>query len=93
MREQWHLDKRVPVALILTIALQFAGGVWVAASMNAKVNNNGDRLIALESRTELMREAATQQAIQLGRIEEQIVGLRADMGRMIRALEAGNRGQ
>ena len=35
--EQWHLDKRVPIALIFAIALQTGGALWWAASIQTRV--------------------------------------------------------
>ncbi|MCV6577445.1 MAG: hypothetical protein OIF58_17110 [Cohaesibacter sp.] len=37
-REPWHLDKRVPVALIVTLMIQTFGVIWWAASMSERVN-------------------------------------------------------
>ena len=37
-REPWHLDRRVPLALILTILLQTGAAVWFAASLQARVD-------------------------------------------------------
>ena len=34
----WHLDKRIPVAIITAIALQTFGAVWWAASLSARVD-------------------------------------------------------
>lgn len=34
----WHLDKRVPITLIATLALQTAGIVWWASSLSARVD-------------------------------------------------------
>jgi len=36
--EGWHLDKRVPVALIITIMMQTIAAVWWAASLSARVD-------------------------------------------------------
>ena len=36
--QSWHLDKRIPVALIITIVVQTAGIVWWAATLNARVD-------------------------------------------------------
>lgn len=36
---QWHLDKKVPISLIVTITLQFAAGVWFASKLDARVSN------------------------------------------------------
>jgi len=33
----WHLDKRIPVAIIATLLVQTAGIVWWASNLNARV--------------------------------------------------------
>ena len=33
----WHLDKRVPIAIIAAIAIQSAGFVWWMAKLDARV--------------------------------------------------------
>jgi hypothetical protein len=85
--EQWHLDKRVPIALIVTIALQTAMGVWWAASTTRAVEMNRRDIVRLETQADIMRNTAQTQAIQLGRIEEQVTGLRSDIGRLLVAIE------
>jgi len=35
--KQWHLDKRVPVALIIVIFIQTVSIVWWAATLSARV--------------------------------------------------------
>jgi Tfp pilus assembly protein PilN len=44
----WHLDKRVPIALIITILMQTVGIVWWAASLS-------ERVTALENRFQDLR--------------------------------------
>lgn len=34
---RWHLDKRVPLALIATIAIQTGGGIWWASGVDTRV--------------------------------------------------------
>lgn len=36
--DRWHLDKRVPIALILTIIFQTATGVWWASQISGRVD-------------------------------------------------------
>ena len=36
-REPWHLDRRVPIALIVTILMQTASVVWFLAQMDSRV--------------------------------------------------------
>jgi len=35
----WHLDKRIPVALIVALALNSGAGIWWAATTNARLDN------------------------------------------------------
>jgi hypothetical protein len=44
---RWHADKRVPVALILAIALQFAGFIWYASKMDAAISANSKEITKL----------------------------------------------
>jgi len=66
----WHVDKRVPIALILTLAVQtLAMGIWVG-SINARVDgleeenrNSQDfqaRLIRIETLQETILERLNQ---------------------------------
>ena len=34
----WHLDRRVPIALIVAIIIQTVGAVWWAASLSSRVD-------------------------------------------------------
>jgi hypothetical protein len=45
---QWHLDKRIPVALIVTLLAYGGIGLWWAAGMEARVLNQGTRIDRLE---------------------------------------------
>ena len=85
--QQWHLDKRVPIALIVAIAIQSGGAIWWASSIQGRVLSNERSITRLDTSVEAQRDAAQLQAIQLGRIEEQITGLRSDIGRLVSALE------
>ena len=35
--EPWHLDKRVPIALIFAILVQTGGAFWFAASLDGRI--------------------------------------------------------
>lgn len=62
----WVLDKRIPLAVVVTIILQTAGMVWWAANLSNRVSNleqtstnerdRGDRLIRLETQQEAVKE-------------------------------------
>jgi hypothetical protein len=46
LNEHWHLDKKVPLALIMTMFIQTAGIMWWAATTT-------ERLSAVERRIEM----------------------------------------
>lgn len=62
----WHLDRRIPIALIVSIALQTGLGIWWAADLSARVGQverqqaasapQGDRLTRVETRLEAVQE-------------------------------------
>lgn len=68
--KQWHLDKKVPIALILTIALQTGAMIWWASSLSERVNTlerqeaarapQGDRLTRVEVKIESIQEGITE---------------------------------
>lgn len=74
-RQGWHLDRRVPLALIVTIVLQTAGAFWWAATITTRVAaleeaqqrriDDHDRITRLEANQTHMLEA-------LRRIEQRL---------------------
>lgn len=67
----WSLDRRVPLAVILTIATQTAAALlWAGAA--------SERLAALETRTERIGELVERTA----RLEEQTKAANAALGRI-----------
>lgn len=73
--EQWHLDKRVPLALIVTIAVQTAGAIWWAASMSERMDQIERRMDNAAVRSQnvdnLVAQQATQIAVLVSRIDDQ----------------------
>jgi len=74
--QQWHLDKRVPVAIIFAILLQSMGGVWWASSLNERTAQIERRLDGFSDRSQRAdRDIASIQqnvAILSTRIEAQV---------------------
>ena len=84
-KEPWHLDKRVPVALIVALFMQTAGAVWWAASIQGRL----DTLERDESRVEVA-VAANEQAIRaletgVARQEERL----SEILRLVQAIDRG----
>lgn len=86
-KEGWHLDKRVNLSIIITLALQLAGFTWFMGSISEKVNTNQQSIVEIRGQQETLKEQGSNQQAQLARIESEIVGLRRDIGRLINALE------
>ena len=63
---KWHLDKKVPLALMFTIACQTSAIVWWAAGINARVEQlekqlqlaapHAERIIRLEEKVTTIRD-------------------------------------
>ena len=73
--QQWHLDKRVPLALIMTIIIQTAGLVWWASSLSERVNS-----------LERSREATAPQADRLTRVEVKLEGVQSGIDEIKRLI-------
>lgn len=87
--ESWHLDKRVPVALITTILTQFALTIWLASAMSSDINSLKISDARQDTTIETLRTAANAQAVQLGRIEEISLSTQRSVDAIARRLEMG----
>ena len=64
--ESWHLDRRIPVAIIVTLAIQTGAAIWFASGIAHRVDSlerqqtaaspQGERIIRLETRMESIAE-------------------------------------
>lgn len=67
---KWHLDRRVPISMILAILIQTGGVMWWAASANERLNSleqkmllvapQGDRLTRVEVNIETIKDSLTE---------------------------------
>lgn len=87
-KEAWHVDKKVPAALILTIALQTMGAVWWAAGMDARVAQHDREIKALTQNDGQMQGEARRIAEMLSRLEERIAGQTALLQRVEQAVRS-----
>lgn len=86
--ESWHLNKSVPITLIVGLAVQAAGVIWMFSSMASDIDNNQHRLTKVETQMNQIEDTAQAQAVQLGRIETRLDALMEQSDRILRALEA-----
>jgi hypothetical protein len=75
-REQWHLDKKVPVAMIIGLGAQTLAAVWWAAGVNGRVEALerqvmtygpvAERVLRIEGKIDSFKETLTdiKQALQ-----------------------------
>lgn len=62
----WHLDKRIPIAIIVALVCQTGGAVWWARGLDARVETlergaastapQGDRLTRVEVKLDVVQE-------------------------------------
>ena len=83
--EPWHLDRKVPLALILTIVLQTGLGVWWAAGLTSRVdraiqvNDDQDRrLHEVEGTTQAQQVNAATITAQIGAMRDTLEQVRQD---------------
>lgn len=66
----WHLDRKVPVAIILSLSMQTAGVIWWGATASERLNAlerkvdlaapQGDRLTKVETRLEAVQDGISE---------------------------------
>lgn len=67
---QWHLDRKVPIALIATLVIQTGTIIWWASSLSERVNTlerqavaaapQSERLTRVEVKIEAINEGITE---------------------------------
>lgn len=74
---RWHLDKRVPISLLVAMFFQTIGAFWWAATISERINN-------LEKRA----ESVAPQADRLTRVEVKLDVVQENLGEIKRLLQA-----
>lgn len=68
----WHVDRKIPLALVFTVALQFTGFVWWVSDQSAKQTQANDRITRLEADAAVRNAALQQIQVVLGRLDERM---------------------
>jgi hypothetical protein len=95
-REPWHLDKKVPLALIMTMFLQTVGIIWWAASLSTRVEHQERQIIALNTSDAQAKQEARRIGEWLSRVDERIAAQtemlrRVEVSLTARTQQQGNR--
>jgi hypothetical protein len=80
--EPWHLDKRVPLALILSLAVQTAAVVWWAAALSARVDDHDRRIGGIEAAAKTQADEGRKMSEALVRLDERMAGQTAILQRI-----------
>jgi len=82
MNDEWHLSKSVPVSFILAIIGQTVALVWFVASLNNDLETNTRELVRHETRIQNLEVSVQNQAITMGRMDENIKAIRDAVEKM-----------
>lgn len=90
INDQWHLDRRVPISLILAIFIQTAAFVWFMSSMDARIEDNNRRTAILEARSQERSVIIAQNVTSIAVLNETLRNVEASLQRIELALEKRN---
>jgi hypothetical protein len=75
--EAWHIEKKIPIGLIITVVAQTVGIVWFAATLTSRVSDlervrivYDNRIKEVDGRIDKAIEAQTKIDLRLVRVEE-----------------------
>ena len=88
--EQWHLDKRVPLALIFTIFLQTSGAVWWASSIAERMDQIERRMDNAAVRSQNVDSLIAQQATNIAVLVERLEAQNRNVDRLSQEVAATN---
>jgi len=79
---QWHLSKSVPLTLVLAITFQTIALVWYVASLDSAIKANAKEILRNETRLNGIESIVQNQAVTLGRMDENIKAIRESVEKM-----------
>lgn len=85
--ESWHLDKKVPVAIIVVLIGQFLLGLWFIAKLDSKVEEQAARLAKTEAQVSVIDREAREFGNRIVRIEEKTSSMLTILQRLERVLD------
>lgn len=71
-KENWHVGKEIPIAMLFAILLQTMGAIWWAATMSTKLDDLSYQVAALTADKYSQHDAARDQAL----VDEKIANLK-----------------
>ena len=77
--QEWHLSKSIPLTFVLAILARTVALVWFVSSLNSSIESNTRDLMRHEARINALEKVVQQQAVTMGRIDENIKSIRMMM--------------
>jgi TolA-binding protein len=78
----WHLDKRIPIALIVTLIVQTGLAVWWVSNLSHRVDTATATNIEQDLRIGAVEGVTRQQQVTAATIAEQISGMRESLAEL-----------
>ena len=89
--KKWHLDKRVPIALIVMLSLQGGAGIWWASNQSERMTQVERRLDGFSERSENLREQVGQQGTALAVVAARLDDTNRNLGQVRDEIAITNR--
>lgn len=86
-RENWHLDKRVPITLVVTIVLQTFAVGWFISSINSRVESIESKTLRLETVFDLRRTIVDRNTVKVAVIQESLSNIEESLRRIEKGLQ------
>jgi len=81
-QDSWHLSKSVPVTFIVAIIFQTAALVWYVSTLDSAIKQNQKDILRNETRLDTVERIVQNQAVTLGRMDENIKAIRDNVEKM-----------
>ena len=83
----WVMNKNISASLLFALVLQAAMIVWSISQMRADVDANSSSIVRISADVKAVETSSDTQAVQLGKIEENIKGIKESLERMLEVME------
>ena len=85
--ELWVMNKNISASLMFALIVQAAMIVWAISQMRADVDANYASIARISADVKAVETSSVTQAVQLGKIEENIKGIKESLERMLEVME------
>lgn len=81
---QWTIEKKVPVALLIALAIQTGVAFWWAASTSERINTLERQSALYSAAAPLQADRLTRMEVQIGSVKESMVEIKNDIKSLVR---------